>query len=346
VDIARRQDGLRANLPGWGLISFVAVFCFYIAPQINSLYFFEAYMPLADFILAIIVGLIIKNIVGVAGLFEPGLRHSTILTKTGIVVMGTKYSLASLAAVGGQAIIMILLFLVTSAYAIWWFAKRFNNPTSLSALLAAGLSICGVSATIAIAPAVKAKNEEMAYTIAIVLAFGLGALLVFPMVGHMFELTPEEFGAFAGIGIINSAQVIAAGLSYGPEAGAIAGIYNIGRVLFLPFVVLMLVLLAINAEGGDTSQVSKREIILEKFPIFVLGFIGVVAVNSLGVIDAPTVQASNYIMEWCFLLGFASIGLTTSLSDIKAAGVSGMVLGFLLAGTKAVLALIAAMTLI
>lgn len=331
-----------AAAPGAMLILAVAIICYAGAPVLNSIYFFGKYLPLADFILAILLGIFIKNTIGVPTVFQPGLKYSTILYKTGIVVMGTKYSLASLATTGSKAIILIVIFLFTSTMVIWFLARKFKIPSTLAALLAAGMSVCGVSITVALAPAIKAKNEEIAYTVSVVLMFGLMSLLIFPAIGQHFNLTAEEFGAFAGIGIVNSAQVIAAGLAYSPEAGAVAGIYNIGRVLFLPIIVLILTLMVISSEGGDTASVNRWELIKEKFPFFVLAFLVVVGVNTAGFIDEPTVKVSHLFMEWCFLLGFASIGLTTSLGDLKAAGASGIILGMSIATIKAALALAAA----
>lgn len=338
----KQPKGFMAAVPGGMLILAVAIICYAGAPVLNSVYFFQKYMPLADFILAILLGILIKNTIGVPEIFRPGLQYSTILYKTGIVIMGTKYSLASLATTGSKAIILILIFLFSSTMIIWFLARRFKIPATLAALLAGGMSVCGVSITVALAPAIKAKNEEIAYSVSVVLMFGLMSLLVFPAIGQHFSLTAEEFGAFAGIGIVNSAQVIAAGLAYSPEAGAIAGIYNIGRVLFLPIIVLILTMLVISSEGGDTSSINKWDLIKEKFPFFVLAFLIVVGVNTAGFIDDGTVRVSHQFMEWCFLLGFASIGLTTPLGDLKAAGASGIILGMSIATIKAALALAAA----
>ena len=144
-------------------------------------------LNLSDFIVAIILGMVICNTVGVHAVFRDGLRFSTTLTKTGIVVMGCKYSFAGLIKTGSEAII-ISLFLFTSAIILMWLSRRLSMSPSLGACLAAGLSICGVSACVAIAPAVRAKNEDIAYTIAVVLMFGLLALLIFPFIGHWLDL--------------------------------------------------------------------------------------------------------------------------------------------------------------
>lgn len=339
------QDVMK-SVPGAVLVILVALVAYFAAPLLQKIDFFKTYLSIKDFILAIIIGIAIRNCVGVHDVFSHGLRFSTVLTKTGIVIMGAKYSLAGLLTVGSQALTLICVFLFSSAVILMWIGKKANMSASLSACLAAGLSVCGVSATIAVAPAVNAKKEEMAYSIAVVLIFGLLALIVFPPLGRFLNLTDAQYGAFAGVGIINSAQVLAAGFGYSNEAGVIAGVYNIGRVLFLPFVVLMLTIMACQREASLSSEpINKMQIIVSKFPMFVIGFLIVVIMNTMGMISKPAVNTANTFMEWAFLLGFASIGLTTRLSDLKAAGLSGFIVGLVVASLKAVLVLLAVLYL-
>ncbi len=329
-------------LPGIGLFVSVALVAWYVTPLLHGLHPIIKNMNLSNFIVAIILGMAILNIFGVPEICKPGLKFSTIMTKTGIVVMGCKYSFAGLLKTGAEAIIIIAVFLFASAIILMWIGRKFGMSPALSACLAAGLSVCGVSACVAIAPAVRAKNEDMAYTIAVVLMFGLLALLIFPFVGQWLELSANQFGAFVGVGVINSAQVLAAGFAYSQDAGVVAGIYNIGRVIFLPFVVLMLAIMVANSDAKVQAQMestSKLKVIMDKFPMFVVGFLTIVMFNTLGFLTKPEVKLASTFMDWCFLLGFSSIGLTTRLSDIKAAGLSGACMGFVVAGGKAILVL-------
>ena len=332
------------SIPGLLLVAAIALFANYLAPILAQYPLFKTYLALKDFLLAILFGMLIRNTVGVPAVFLPGLRYSTTMTKTGIVLMGASYSLAGLVSAGLSALVFISMFLFGTAIVMMWVCRKLGTSSALGACLAAGMSVCGVSATIAIAPAVKAKNEDMAYAIAVVLMFGLLALVAFPIIGRVLELSPEQFGAFAGVGIVNSAQVLAAGFSYSNDAGIVAGIYNIGRVVFLPFVVLLLVLMTASreaSEGKEVSQINKLQLIIDKFPIFVLGFLAVVCMNTVGLLSKPEIHTLKFFMSWAFLLGFASIGLTTRLSDLRAAGMKGFVFGFAVAGAKAALALAA-----
>ncbi len=335
-------NGVASSIPGILLLSVVAVFAWFVTPHVIALHPAVKALNLSNFIVAIILGMIICNTVGVPAVCRDGLRYSTILTKTGIVVMGCKYSFAGLVKTGSEALLITSVFLFGSAIVLMWVSRKLKMSPALGACLAAGLSVCGVSACVAMAPAVRAKNEDIAYTIAVVLMFGLLALFTFPFIGHWFGLSANQFGAFAGVGIVNSAQVLAAGFSYSQDAGVVAGVYNIGRVIFLPLVVLMLAIFVAAEDAKVQMQMantSKMRIIIDKFPVFVIGFLAVVLMNTFGLLSPAEAKQASKFMDWCFLLGFASIGLTTHLSDIKAAGFSGAMIGFCVASLKAALAL-------
>lgn len=290
--------------------------------------------------LAIIFGMVIRNTVGIPSLLEPGLKYSTILTKTGIVVMGTKYTLASLIKVGSTSMIFIAIILFGTVALMFWLRKYFTMTDSLSGCMAAGFAICGVSATVATGPAVKAKGQEMAYTIATILMFGLIALFTFPILGHLFGLSQNEFGAWVGVGIVNSAQVLAAGMAYGEDAGLMAGIYNMGRVVLLPFVVLYIVMVVLKNDNKASGEINKSQFVMDKFPVFIVAFLFAVLANTAGAFTKPELEVANTLMVWSFTLGFASIGLTTKLSELKSAGKDGIILGVIVGFIKAAFALI------
>lgn len=135
-------------LPGILLLTGVAVFSWFITPRLIALHPFMKSLNLSDFIVAIILGMVICNTVGVHAVFRDGLRFSTTLTKTGIVVMGCKYSFAGLIKTGSEAII-ISVFLFTSAIILMWLSRRLSMSPSLGGLSGRrpvhlrGLGLCG-----------------------------------------------------------------------------------------------------------------------------------------------------------------------------------------------------------
>jgi uncharacterized membrane protein YadS len=158
-------------------------------------------------------------------------------------------------------------------------------PNSMTGVLAAGVGVCGVSAAVAVAPVVKAKSTEIAYTIGTILLFGVICMFVFPIVGKAMGMGYIQFGAWAGTGILNSAQVAGAALAFQPtgiETLKVAEIFNITRVLFLPIIVLWLAVWYVKREEG-AEKVDLLQVIIGKFPVFVLGFILMFALSSTGI---------------------------------------------------------------
>lgn len=296
--------------------------------------------------IAIIFGMLIRNTIGVPALLEPGLKYSTVFTKAGIVVMGMKYTWASLIEVGAVSMAFITVFLFGTVWLMFSLKSRFKLSDSLGGCLASGFSICGVSATVATGPAIRAKGQEMAYAIASILIFGLAMLFILPPIGKAIGLTEAQFGAWAGVSIVNSAQVLAAGFAFGEEAGLVAGIYNMGRVVLLPFVVLYIVMKVLGNKSKEAGEINKTQFVLDKFPVFVLAFIAVMALNTAGVFTKEELKTGALFMDYAFTLGFASIGLTTKFSDMKAAGKDGIILGVIVALIKALLALAVVMLIL
>ncbi|MCG6976556.1 MAG: putative sulfate exporter family transporter [Acidiferrobacterales bacterium] len=236
-------------------------------------------------VLGILAGIIVVNVFKVPEWAQNGVRLSRLGLKTGVILLGTLYSAAELKNLGGLSIVMIGFFVLGSVGMTLWIGARRNIPNSMGGVLSAGMGVCGVSATVAAAPVVQAKSVEIAYTIGTILLWGVGCMFVFPIVGHLFGMSYIQFGAWAGTGILNSAQVAGAALAFQPdgiETLKVAEIFNITRVLVLPIIVLWLAVWYVRREEG-AAQVNVGEVIFNKFPVFVLGFILLFALSTTGI---------------------------------------------------------------
>lgn len=236
-------------------------------------------------VMGIVTGIVIVNVFRVPSWAENGVRLSRLGLKTGVILLGTLYSLAELKSLGKLSVVMIGFFVLGSVGLVLWMGARRNIPNSMGGVLSAGMGVCGVSATVASAPVVQAKSVEIAYTIGTILLWGVGCMFVFPIVGQVLGMGYVQFGAWAGTGILNSAQVAGAALAFQPngiETLKVAEIFNITRVLFLPIIVLWLAVWYVKRE--QTGQtVSVGNVIFSKFPLFVIGFILMFALSSTGV---------------------------------------------------------------
>jgi len=248
-------------------------------------------------VLGIVTGIVIVNVFKVPLWAENGVRLSRLGLKTGVILLGTLYSAAELANLGGLSIIMIGFFVLGSVGLVLILGARRKIPNSMSGVLSAGMGMCGVSATVAAAPVVQAKSVEIAYTIGTILLWGVASMFLFPVIGNLLGMSYVQFGAWAGTGILNSAQVAGAALAYQPdgiETLKVAEIFNITRVLILPIIVLWLALWYVKREGDINKQVSVGKIMIDKFPLFVLGFILMFALSTTGIFSPPQHYKGKY----------------------------------------------------
>lgn len=281
---------LVAMIVRWYAAPFIAVLSKGLGPVMGAKYLHQV-LGLNYVVIGILAGIVIVNVFSIPEWAENGVRLSRLGLKTGVILLGTLYSLAELAHLGKLSVVMIGFFVLGSVGLTLWMGARKKIPNSMGGVLSAGMGVCGVSATVAASPVVQAKSVEIAYTIGTILLWGVGCMFLFPVIGHILELGHIQFGAWAGTGILNSAQVAGAALAYQPdgiETLKVAEIFNITRVLFLPIIVLWLAVWYVRREegagnGGDVQKVNVGKVVFEKFPVFVLGFILMFALSSTGV---------------------------------------------------------------
>jgi len=235
-------------------------------------------------VLGIVIGIVIVNVFKIPDWAANGVRTARFFLKTGVILLGALYSATELAQLGAISVLMIGVFVLGSIGVVLYMGRRMNTGNSMTAVLASGVGVCGVSAAVAAAPVVNAKAAEIAYTIGTILVWGVGCMFLFPTVGHLLGMGPVQFGAWAGTGILNSAQVAGAALAFDPhgiETLKVAEIFNITRVLFLPIVVLWLATWYVKHEVG-AEKVDLGKVLFAKFPVFVLGFILMFALSTMG----------------------------------------------------------------
>ncbi|MCK5716326.1 MAG: putative sulfate exporter family transporter [Thiomargarita sp.] len=279
----------------WFVAPLVAVGSKSLGPVMGAKYLHEV-LGLNYIVLGILTGIIVVNFFKVPVWAENGVRLSRLGLKTGVVLLGTLYSLAELQQLGGLSILMVGFFVLGSVGLVLWMGARQNIPNSMGGVLSAGMGVCGVSATVAAAPVVQAKSVEIAYTIGTILLWGVGCMFLFPIVGHLLELGHVQFGAWAGTGILNSAQVAGAALAYQPdgiETLKVAEIFNITRVLILPIIVVWLAVWYVKREE-NAPDINIARVAFEKFPVFVIGFLLMFALSSTGVFSPANHYKGKY----------------------------------------------------
>lgn len=307
-------------------------------------------MSLNYILLSIITGMIYRNILfggKIPGWAEEGFRTTRLFIKSGVIMLGSLYTFDKLLKVGGIAIALIVTFVFGTAIFIMWLGKKLNADRSVTATMAAACGVCGVSACVATAPGVRAKPVDIALSIATILGFGIMTMFISPFIGKALSLSDYQFGAWVGTGILNSGQVLATCLAFNPvfapgTAVAYGEIWNVVRVVCIPFVVFFITAWYWKGEA-DAEHISLGSILASKFPIFVLGFLGMTALSSahvLGAEGSETLHLLRDVMAWVFGVGLVGLGAYIDVREIRAAGGTPLRIGLIAGVVKYVLALI------
>ncbi len=325
-------SSLFALLPGIALLAVVGYAGKFVEHAINT--YTKANhitFPNIEYVLwAILFGVLIANTVGVARIFRPGVATYEFWLKAGIILLGARFVLGDVLKLGGISLALVFIAIVLSIAFMTWLGRRFSLSPALTTLLAVGSSICGVSAIIATQGAIDADEDDSDTAIAAILALGAISLFAFPLIGHALHMSDHAYGLWTGLAVDNTAEATAAGALYSDAAGKYAVLAKTCRNALIGFVVLAYAIqwsrrgLA-NAETKSQLQ-NKGRFLWQKFPKFVLGFLFISLLATLGASSNPSVAALGFtkpqlvalgnLSRWAFLLTFAGVGLRTNLRDL------------------------------
>jgi uncharacterized integral membrane protein (TIGR00698 family) len=349
------------NLPGVLAAFIVMLAGFWLADQIGqailSAQGLTGSSPVSGVPVAIVLGLLLRNTLPLPASLSPGLKFATTtILRAGIVLVGIRLSLFDVLKLGIAGLPVVLAAIGTGLVFVTWFNRKLGLPPRLGTLIAAGTSICGVTAIVSVAPAIEADEREVAYAVANVVAFGLFGMLVYPYLAHSLLTSSETIGLFLGTAIHDTSQVVGASLTYKQVYAddvvlRVATVTKLTRNIFLAAVIPLLTWMHIrdtSAAGGVKKQTKWTSLI----PGFVVGFVAMAVVRSVG--DATlgsggaafgvwsaaswaaiTKQLGDY---WAsqILLGtaMAAVGLNTNFAVFKGVGMKPFAVG--MAGALAV----------
>jgi uncharacterized integral membrane protein (TIGR00698 family) len=311
-------------------------------------------------LLGIIMGMLYRNVIfggKMPDFLSDGFRLSRLMIKTGIILLGSLYTFNAIVHLGSMAIFLIGGFVILTIIMVLWFGTMLGLDRSMIGVMANALSICGVTAAVATSPGVEAKASHVAYAIATILGFGILTMFISPFIGHALGLTDLQYGAWIGTGILNSGQVLAAALAFNPNvapgsAVSVAEIWNIMRVISIPFAVFAVTVWywTGKTETEDGKRKGLGTLLVEKFPVFVIGFLGMVFLTSMGAFGdiglkggpaaSETIKMMRLWMTWIFGFGLVGLGGYIDFKELKQAGGAPLKLGLIVGVTKYVLALV------
>jgi len=297
-------------------------------------------------LVALILGLIISNIIGMPRWLDAGFRVEFYI-KLGIVLLGATLPFTLIIWAGPVAILQASIVSVVTFLVIFFTARRLGLDKRLAAVLGAGGAVCGVSASIAVAGAVRAKKEHPPIAISLVIFWAIIFIFALPLVSRTLHLSTGTGGAWIGTSEFADAAGLAAAQSYGGLADKNLGIAGtadqalasytlikvIGRDMWIGIWSFALALIAVTvwerSENNSKVQVGQ---IWWRFPKFIIGFI-VASILTTVIVHGNTLADYNKLVKpaliapitslrtWAFTFSFLSIGLTTRFRELANAGI-------------------------
>ncbi|WP_135665146.1 YeiH family protein [Halorhabdus rudnickae] len=296
-----------------------------------------------ELLVAVGLGVLLGNVVGVPEWASAGLNTQKLWLETGIVLMGARIAIGQLFAVGVELLALVVGFLAFSLLFVEVVARNvFGIPERLGSLLAAGYSVCGVSAIVAVSSGVRAKSEQIAYAVGTILLFDAVTLAVYPAIGRFLDLPDIVFGTWAGISMVSTGPVVAAGFAYSPQAGQWATVTKLGRNVFIGVVAVCYAVYYARRYGTDSGADDWRYL-WSQFPKFVVGFVIVAAVASVGLLTEADVARLEATYQWLFLLAFVGLGTNIELATMRKTGVQPLLVVLTALVTVSALSLLASL---
>jgi len=353
-------------LPGLVVVILLAVVSIWLSDLIGvSLMGFEK-SPISAVMICLVLGLVIRNVFKLPTFLNVGFKFSVKkLLRLGIILLGIRLSIFSVFELGLIGIPIVLICISSALLITTYLNKKLKQPKRLGTLIAVGTSICGVSAIVATSPVINAKEEETAYAVAVITVFGLVATVGYPILAYfIFGGDPIKAGLWLGTSIHDTSQVTGAALVFAdlwnlPLGLDVATITKLVRNVFMILVIPLMAFLYVKNEmkeatesGLNKSNIKSKVNIKKLIPVFVIGFLLVSILRSIGDVGITTTNLAFGLIEgdsWdgmikivkdfaniLFVVALGGVGLSTDFSNFKGLGIKPFIVGLFAALTTGI----------
>lgn len=247
----------------------------------------------------------------------PGIEFgSKAVLRVGVALLGARITLEQILGLGWAPIAMVVAGVGSTLFVGLLLARMLGLSRGFGLLSGGSVGVCGASAALAIAsvlPKTRESERDVILAVVVVTTLSTIAMVLYPMLVALLGLDDQHAGLFLGGTIHDVAQVVGAGYMISPQAGDVATYVKLLRVAMLLPVVLAVALIMARGRGGPAAPRAP-------VPLFLVGFAGLVALNSLGVLPAAATAAASEVSRWCLVAAIAALGMKTSFKALIDAG--------------------------
>ena len=270
-------------------------------------------------VIAILLGMLVRTIRPPAGRFAAGIAFSAKqLLEVAVLLLGASVNLPELLR-AGPALLGGIVAIVAIALALGFGIGRvLGLPAKLAILVACGNAICGNSAIAAVAPVIGADAGDVASSIAFTAVLGVVMVLGLPLLITPLALSHYQYGVLAGMSVYAVPQVLAATFPVSTLSGQVGTLVKLVRVLMLGPVVLFFSLFARRVErtAGGVGRLTITTLV----PWFIVGFIALAVLRSIGIIPATGADPVRGLSRFLTIIAMAALGLGVDVRAVARAG--------------------------
>lgn len=273
------------------------------------------FLPFISPAIALVMGLLL-SIFGLK--FNGTAKYTSLALQTSIVLMGFGMNLTqvvSASKIGFVDTAISVILVMTFGLLL---AKLLRVDTKLGILISAGTAICGGSAIAAVSSVINPKSSQISFSLAVVFTLNAIALIIFPAIGHYFNLSQETFGTWAAIAIHDTSSVVGAGAMYGAKALEVATTVKLIRALWIIPLSIAIALFQKEKNGKI------------KIPWFIGLFVASIIIAYLIPAGQGLFNGLSWLGKRGMVIAIFLIGSNISLAEAKNAGFKSFALGILL----------------
>lgn len=299
-------------------------------------------------VIAMFIGIILNYFLRETKIFAAGMKFtSKKILRIAIILLGLSLNITTILEVGKMSLLVMVFTLLTCFGGGYFIGRALGLNWKLSNLISAGTGICGGSAIAAIAPTIDADDNDIAYAMSATFLFDMAMIVLFPIMGRAMGMTAEAFGIWAGTAVNDTSSVVATGYAFSEAAGDYATMVKLTRTLAIiptvitfAFVQLHLKKKEASEKSGEKGELKAKFSITKIFPWFILGFLAMSVVASIFEIPASVVSGTKSVSKFLMVCALAAIGLNTSFSSMRKAGIRPMIHGFIISALVVIVALL------
>jgi uncharacterized integral membrane protein (TIGR00698 family) len=273
-------------------------------------------------VLAILIGVLVRTAWKPGSVWTPGIAFGAkSILECAIVILGASVSFTTIMALGPLLILGIALIVAIAIATSYVICRLLGLPQCMSILIACGNSICGNSAIAAVAPVIGANGDDVASSISFTAVLGVIVVLTLPLLVPVLHLSLTQYGVLAGLTVYAVPQVLAATLPIGALSNQVGTVIKLVRVLMLGPVVLGFSLLGGALRPTKAFHRRRRLALTELVPWFIIGFLALLIIRSLGWIPEALLPPITRIAAIMTTIAMAGLGLGV---DVRVVARTGM----------------------